>query len=602
MPYGNHLEALKDDRKGQHSIRVNDSGLTRAGLLLAALVIGLGGLSGRADSAAGGPFDLQKLIDTELKAGKKRIVVPPGQYRVAPKHSAHLNFKDLTNIVIVASGVEMICTETTRAVKFENCRNVRFTGMTIDYDPLPFTEGRITALAPDKSRVEFEIIAGYPDNKLEQRIEIYDPATRELRREMTGWAEGFEALGNHRYRIAKPKGYRYRQEWDTEEVGDVLVTNQRSTAGTGDHAIVAAGCSGLRLEEVTLYAAPCFGFLEHRCDGSTYYRCKIGRRPLAEDLVKRGFPRLRSLNADAFHSIEAVKGPAIIECAAQFQGDDCVNIHGTYYLVTASHENQLRVLVPAAGHLAIEPGDAVEFLPYEGQRPPDAIAMKIEPDGPMNGAERAFIQKSPMDASLHQRLLSDQARFFKLTLDRAVSLPIGSGICSGNRVGNGCLVKGCDFGYNRSRGILIKASRAKVIGNTIAHSWMAAVLVTPEFFWWHEAASSSDVLIEGNTIVGCRTPAIEVVAPDANGQPLPSGAHRNITIRRNTIAQSVWPNIRATSTDGLVIQKNRLTPSEPEQFVPPLPARWDWGTNRPAAILIECCDQPKVQSSPAQRR
>ena len=23
-PYGNHLEALKDDRKGQHSIRIND--------------------------------------------------------------------------------------------------------------------------------------------------------------------------------------------------------------------------------------------------------------------------------------------------------------------------------------------------------------------------------------------------------------------------------------------------------------------------------------------------------------------------------------------------------------------------------------------------
>ena len=24
VPHGNHLEALKDDRKGQHSIRVND--------------------------------------------------------------------------------------------------------------------------------------------------------------------------------------------------------------------------------------------------------------------------------------------------------------------------------------------------------------------------------------------------------------------------------------------------------------------------------------------------------------------------------------------------------------------------------------------------
>jgi hypothetical protein len=125
------------------------------------------------------------------------------------------------------------------------------------------------------------------------------------------------------------------------------------------------------------------------------------------------------------------------------------------------------------------------------------------------------------------------------------------------------------------------------------------VLVTPEFFWWHEAASSSDVLIEGNAIVGCRCPAIEVIAPGANGQPLASGAHRNITIRRNTIAQSVWPNIRVTSTDDLVVQGNRLTPVEPERFVPPLPARWNWGTNPPAAILIESCDQPKVQSSPA---
>ena len=445
-------------------------------------------MSGRAESVAGAPFDLQKFVDTELKVGKKRLVVPPGRYRVAPKQSVHLRFKDLTNIVIVATGVEMICTETARAINFENCRNVRFKGMTIDYDPLPFTEGRITALAPDKSWVEFNIIDGYPDTKLEQRIEIYDPATGELRREMTGWEEGFEPRGTHRYRISKPKGYRYQDKWDTEQVGDILVTNQRSAAGTGDHAIVATRCTGLRLEDMTLYAAPCFGFLEHLCDGTTYYRCKIDRRPLAQDLVKRGFPRLRSLNADAFHSIEAVKGPAIIECTAKFQGDDCVNIHGTYHLVIASHENQLRVLVPTERRLTIEPADAVEFLPYEGKRPADAVALKAELDAPLTEPEWAFVEKLQMDASIHQRLLSTQAQVFKLTLDRAVPLPMGSGICSGKRVGNGCVVKGCDFGYNRSRGIIIKASQAKVLGNTITHSWMTAVLVAPEFSWWHEAA------------------------------------------------------------------------------------------------------------------
>ena len=554
-----------------------------------------------ADSAAGMPVELRVFIDGELKAGRKRIVVPPGKYRVAPKQSVHLSFKDLTNVVIVAKGVEMICTETARAVQFENCRDVRFEGMTVDYDPLPFTEGRITALASDKSWVEFEIITGYPENKLEERIEIYDPATGGLRREMTGWEKEFQPLGGHRYRIAKGKGYSYREKWDTEQVGDILVTNQRSPAGTGDHAIVALHCAGLRIENVTLYASPCFGFLEHLCDGTTYYRCKIGRRAPADDLMKRDLRRLRSLNADAFHSIEASKGPAIIECAAGFQGDDCVNIHGTYHLVTASHENQLRVLVPASGRLTIEPGDPVEFLPYQGRRPADAVAVKAEPDGPLTDAERAFIVRLQMDASLHERLLSTQACVFRLTLDRAVRLEMGSGVCSGKRVGNGCVVRGCDFGPNRSRGIIIKASQARIVDNKITGAWMTAILVAPEFFWWHEAACSSDVVIENNSITGCRAPAIEAVAMGGDGKPLPGGAHRNITISGNTIAQSVWPNIHATSTDGLVIRNNRVGPADQGEFAPPLPERWNWGTNSPAAMVVELCDRPVVQEMPAAR-
>ena len=32
MPYGTHLEALKDDREGQHSIRVNEIVLEKRGI------------------------------------------------------------------------------------------------------------------------------------------------------------------------------------------------------------------------------------------------------------------------------------------------------------------------------------------------------------------------------------------------------------------------------------------------------------------------------------------------------------------------------------------------------------------------------------------
>ena len=36
------------------------------------------------------PFDLQAFIDQGLHAGKSKIVVPPGRYRVTPRHQRHL--------------------------------------------------------------------------------------------------------------------------------------------------------------------------------------------------------------------------------------------------------------------------------------------------------------------------------------------------------------------------------------------------------------------------------------------------------------------------------------------------------------------------------
>lgn len=39
--------------------------------------------------------DLRKLIDAELASGKKRIVIPPGRYRVQAERGGHLQFKNL---------------------------------------------------------------------------------------------------------------------------------------------------------------------------------------------------------------------------------------------------------------------------------------------------------------------------------------------------------------------------------------------------------------------------------------------------------------------------------------------------------------------------
>ncbi|MEI7505146.1 MAG: hypothetical protein WCJ61_17865, partial [Paludibacter sp.] len=172
----------------------------------------------------GRDFDLQGFIDKEISTGKKIIIIPKGTYRVKPQNRQHLIFKNLKDITIIADNVEMICTETTRAITFENCTNVTLRGLVIDYDPLCFSQGKITKLSPDKSIIEFKLDDNYPDNLVE-RIEIFDAKTNLLKRSSHyGWTK-FEKISDRCYRITKGKKYKFNTKIDTEEVGDILVTN-----------------------------------------------------------------------------------------------------------------------------------------------------------------------------------------------------------------------------------------------------------------------------------------------------------------------------------------------------------------------------------------
>ena len=509
-------------------------------------------------SGPGVPFDLQGFIHTAVTSGQKRVVVPPGRYRVKPQHCCHLQLRDLQDVEIIAKDVEMVCTETTMALSIENCRNVALRGMTIDYDPLPFTQGRITAMAPDKKWLEFELFDGYPEN-LEARVEIFDQKTETLKRGVIYCApKPFESLGQRRYRLAKPENYQYNPDADKEEVGDILVTNSNySPGGSAGHAIVSSECKNLVLEDIRLYASNCFSYLEYNCDGTTYRRCSIDRRPLAEDLQLRGLRRLRSSNADAFHSKHAVRGPQIIGCTAKWQGDDCVNICGEYYMIMASNKNSVRILVTRDINLKV--GDPVELVSYTGERLPDAKVVAIGPDGTVNAEESKFLLAQQMNQQTKESMSKPETKALSITLDREVSLPMGSVIASMNHMGNGFLVQDCDFGMNRSRGILIKASNGKVIGNKMTGNWGHGIQIAPEW-WWLESGSSNDLEIRGNIIKDCRDIAIMINARAGNGQRAPAGAHNRITLTNNSITGSPLPNMHMSSTKGLSINGNKCVP------------------------------------------
>ena len=495
---------------------------------------------------AGTPFGLQGFIDQELQVGKQRIVIPPGRHRVTPNNKIHLVLEDLSDIEIDASGAEMVCTETTRALYINNCTNVTLRGLTIDYDPLPYTQGRIVSLSQDNTVHDIELFEGYPAAKYvdDFKYEIFKPDTRTLR---FGSYHRFsvEATGERTIRVTREGDYR------GEQVGDIIAIGTRIAAGGQiPHAVIVYDSTKVVLEDIHLYASNCFGFREGGCTETVYRRCVIDRRAPEDELKPREDPRIRSLNADAFHSKHAVVGPQIIGCTAKFQADDCVNICGDYHLVMASEGSTLRVL--AKRTLDIQPGDPLEVVAYDGQRLPDAKALTVKQIGTITDDEQAFLSQQSMHRSFKNGSITD---IYEVEIDRAIDLPRGSVIGAANRMGNGFKVADCDFGFNRSRGILIKASHGEVTGNALEGCEGQAIKVAPEWYWL-ESGSSNDITVSNNTISNCSSDGIAVYASAGKGGNAPAGAHNDIRITNNVISNVEGRDIYVTSTRGLVLTGN----------------------------------------------
>jgi hypothetical protein len=371
---------------------------------------------------------------------------------------------------------------------------------------------------------------------------------------------------------------------NAEQVGDLIVLGSRHVSdGEAAHAVEVSGSAGVRLEDVTLYGSNCFGFWEYHCEGTQYLRCKIDRRAAEDDPVKRGSPRLRSLNADAFHSKHATRGPSYLDCVAHFMGDDAVNINGDYHLVMVAKGRELRVL--AKHGMNIEPGDSAELVSYDGRRLPDARVIAVVEAGERTTEEGAFIREQRMDEGLRTNKRSLRA-VWMVTLDREVALPRGSVIGAANRMGAGFQVRGCHFGFNRSRGILIKASGGEVSDNILEGSRMSAILVSPEY-WWLEAGSSDEVAIRDNVIRDCGGISIRVQAIAGNRGIAPAGAHQKIEVRGNRVFDSVRPGILVTSTSGLAIADNHLEGMRNPERLPDLMRRADL-TKLQNIVIIQC--------------
>jgi hypothetical protein len=480
--------------------------------------------------------ELPDMIYAALAQGQTMIKIPPGRYYVEPERGTHLRLENIEGFTIDATGVEMVCSETTRAILIENCKDITITGLTIDYNPLPFTQGVIVDISEDRKSHTIQIMEGFSpaESAIDFKHSIYTP---EGALRFGGYYRmELEVLADNQLKIS---GLHPRKDGG-EQLGDIVIISSEYLKGRYDpHAVHIYDSVGTTLEDVTLYASPCFGFFEEHSSESVYKNCIVDRRA----------GRVHSLNADAFHSKFAKVGPRIENCRAMWMGDDGINICGAYHLVMGSDGSTLRVL--SKREMDIEVDDPVQLLTAEGESLPPAKVISIRKVGGRTASDSAMIEPLPLLQGVVD-LLKDA---YEIELDREIDLAAGGVIGSLNRMGNGFAVVDSTFGNLRSRGILIKASDGLIKNNTLVNCHMQGIKISPEYLWL-ESGFSKRLQVVGNVIIDSGEESILI------GSVGEFPIHEEIDILDNEIRSDSYPLIRIRGLDSGRLDGNQLLDSK----------------------------------------
>lgn len=505
--------------------------------------------------------ELKPILDAQ--AGSSVINIPAGTYLLNNMTYGAYQFNGLSNVEVRGNGSTIICNSQELAFRFLNCTNITVKDLIIDYDPLCFTQGKIVAKDPSNLWFDVEIDPGYPvDNVRNTRVQFYDAATRQLKRNSITTGEGhytsFARIGTTRtFKLTK------NAAWVAfEKVGDLVVLDVVSTKpNPATHCFMLEKCTNATVQNVTIYGSNSFSFFERDCRSSHFNGCKVGRGSMPA-----GIPaRLRSGNADGIHSSLASQGPLIENCEVKHNGDDCIVVVGrSFPLCRIDSLAKTMHVISREGLPIFYVGDTLQHVKYAGTK---AGMMKIT----------AISTFTPNSADTHAVMSRYPELLFKnsynrgtvLTVDTFPSMALGDLVYNESHTGKGFLIRNNKVGYNRSRGILIKSSHGIVTDNEISGTAMNGILVAPEITWMG-GGFADNVEIKYNKLFECMFEKTNQGMPPGalsvwyvNGipqVPATAGAFSQMNIHHNTIQKCPYPAMVFVSVSGLTQNNNTVEP------------------------------------------
>lgn len=541
--------------------------------------LALVGLQGGEQKAAVA-FPLQKAIDEAIASGQRKVVIPPGTYRLEET----LRVEKAKGLEIDASGVTFVrANNERRGVEFLRCENVALRGLTMQCEKVPFTQGKIAGIDPAGTWIDLRVDDGYPGEYLKRETTgyVFDPATRQWK------------AGTYDYGIGRAEnrgGGVWRLGLRGKLAGNVAVGDLMAFRGPGAQDLYLTGCSGCALEGVTLLGGSGFCVHEDGGEGRNRYQYTLTYPPKPAGATEA--PLIAS-NADAFHSGGMRRGPVLDGCRFEGMCDDGVPIHGYYRFVVGSADDGKTVYL--GGRFAwdtFRAGDPIRVLDKVGTLIGEA---KVVATAPAPAGYR------PAALPADKRYEENDGKYFALTLDRPVRAESGFRAATPNACGSGFVVRNCVIRNHRARGMLIKADDGLIENNVVDGSTIAGLVIAPEFFW-NEADYSRNIVVRNNTFRHCGNCTAGPWTEQAGtvtvyGQGDQDGGigygHRHLVIEGNTLEENDGTNLLVNGAEDVLLRGNR--------FVRPMRMATRRGTDRgidPAALIyVEHARDVRVEAN-----
>lgn len=409
---------------------------------------------------------IRKAIQAAIDSGSPaEVVLGAGTYRVeaAGPRGYCFPIQNAGNLVIRGEGrdTKLIVTNPACGVfSLALCQRTTLRDLTIDYDPLPFCQGKVRAVDVEAGWFDLEIDDGYATPDAENFVKaqepygkwgmIIDPATRRIRSGMPDhyMTPRWEHQQGRTWRFFTEQEH-YRRGLQYMQVGDSYVHLARGFGG----AVLAHGCEDLRIENVTVHASPGLAV------GLVANRGAIVVNGLQVRFAP-GSARLLSTNADGVHCQQNRSGPIIENCYFEGMADDAINIYAPPNVLREVRSPTEWLVSP---NCLVLPGDRLQVLdPKTGRIRGEVKAVNVKPEG------RAFL----------------------LTLDKQFD-----GVVPGadhesadtlynlDACGAGFQIRNNHMNGNRRYGCLLRAGGGVVADNVFEDTTGAGVVLTNEPNW-----------------------------------------------------------------------------------------------------------------------